>query len=365
MLKENEYSYLHTNEIVFIGHPDKIADQISDYILNAYLQQDINSRVAVETCCGKYKIFITGEITSDAVVDKTKIVKDLLNYFGYNADEWEVIDNTSLQSEDIKQGVDEGTDKELGAGDQGICYGYAFNDTKEYLPTAQVILQKFSKGYTKLFETDKRFKTDGKAQITGYYSETDKLIKIKTFLCSYQNTEEEREETDKILKDLIDKICMEYNITIEEYIFNPTGRFVIGGPLGDSGLTGRKLLIDNYHTFGKVGGGAFSSKDMTKVDRSGAYIARELAVKYLDKYFADNCEVEIGYSIGLSKPLSIRVRYYDSVKKQYFEVKPDPNDYDVCKVSNIVKRYNDKIKSDPNWILDICKYGHFTKKNLI
>ena len=191
------------------------------------------------------------------------------------------------------------------------------------------------------------------------------MPKIKTFLCSYQNTELEREDTDSILKNIIDNICSEYNIQIEEYLFNPTGRFVIGGPLGDSGLTGRKLLIDNYHTFGKVGGGAFSSKDMTKVDRSGAYIARELAVKYLDKYSADNCEVEIGYSIGLSKPLSIRVRYYDSSNNKYIEVKPDISDYDTCKVSNIVKRYNDKIKLDKNWLLNICKYGHFTQKELI
>ena len=364
MLKETEYEFLRSNEIVFIGHPDKIADQISDNILNAYLQQDINSRVAVETCCGKYKIFITGEITSRAKVDKVAIVKNILKYFGYNESEWEVIDNTCEQSADIAQGVDESDDKEMGAGDQGICYGYAFSETKELLPIAQVILQKFSKEYTKLFESDERFKADGKAQITGYYDSSYKLLKIKTFLCSYQNTEKEREATDGILKNIINNICKEYNIEIEEYLFNPTGRFLIGGIIGDSGLTGRKLLIDNYHTFGQVGGGAFSSKDMTKVDRSGAYIARELAVKYLELYGARNCEVEIGYSIGLAKPLSIRIKYYDPKDKCNKFQKPSEDDYETCKVGNIVKKYNKIIENNPNWIPEICKYGHFTKREM-
>lgn len=365
MLKENEYEFLRSNEIVFIGHPDKIADQISDNILNAYLTQDINSRVAVETCCGKYKIFITGEITSKANVDKIKIVKEMLSYFGYNKDEWEVIDNTCEQSIDIAKGVDSGVNKELGAGDQGICYGYAFSETREYLPVAQVILQKFSMEYTKLFETDSRFKADGKAQITGYYDASYKLLKIKTFLCSYQNTELERDKTDTILKNIIDKICKEYNIEIEEYLFNPTGRFEVGGIIGDSGLTGRKLLIDNYHTFGQVGGGAFSSKDMTKVDRSGAYIARELAVKYLDLKKARNVEVEIGWSIGLPKPLSIRIKYFDMKLNKMVFVKPTDEDYETCKVSNIVARYNKIIQENPTWLLNICKYGHFTKKEIV
>lgn len=364
-MKENEYTFLRSNEIVFIGHPDKIADQISDNILNEYLKQDLSSRVAVETCCGKNKIFITGEITSKAKVDKVAIVKKLLKYFGYNESEWEVIDNTCEQSSDIAQGVNENSEKEMGAGDQGIMFGYAFAETKELLPTAQVILQKFSKEYTKLFETDKRFLADGKCQITGYYDSGYQLLKIKTFLCSYQNTEKERDKTDKILKDIIDKICKEYNIEIEEYLFNPTGRFLIGGIIGDSGLTGRKLLIDNYHTFGQVGGGAFSSKDMTKVDRSGAYIARELAVKYLEKNNARNCEVEIGYSIGLSKPLSIRIKYYDQNEHCNKFQKPTEEDYEICKVSNIVKRYNDIIKNNPNWIPELCKYGHFTKREIV
>lgn len=360
-----EAAFLRTNEIVFIGHPDKIADQISDNILNAYLQQDINSRVAVETCCGKHKIFITGEITSKAKVDKVAIVKKLLKYFGYNENEWEVIDNTCEQSADIAKGVDESNIHEMGAGDQGICYGYAFAETEERLPVAQVILQKFSREYTKLFENDKRFKADGKAQITGYYDKNYKILKIKTFLCSYQNTEEERDKTDKILKDIITKICKEYDLEIEEYLFNPTGRFLIGGIIGDSGLTGRKLLIDNYHTFGQVGGGAFSSKDMTKVDRSGAYTARELAVKYLEKNNARVCEVEIGYSIGLAKPLSIRIKYFDmeSGKSKFQE--PSADDYETCKVGNMVARYNKIIKENPNWLLEICKYGHFTKKEIV
>ena len=365
MLNEESYEFLRSNEIVFIGHPDKIADQISDNILNAYLMQDINSRVAVETCCGKFKIFITGEITSKAKVDKVKIVKDLLRYFKYDETRWEVIDNTCEQSTDIAKGVNEDENKEMGAGDQGICYGYAFAETKELLPIAQVILQKFSKEYTKLFEMDDRFLPDGKCQITGYYDKSYRLLKIKTFLCSYQNTEKEREKTDKILKDIIDNICKEYAIEIEEYLFNPTGRFEIGGIIGDSGLTGRKLLIDNYHTFGQVGGGAFSSKDMTKVDRSGAYIARELAVKYLEMHNARNCEVEIGYSIGLAKPLSIRIRYYDLKDKCNKFQKPTSEDYEICKVGNIVKRYNNIIKNNPNWILEICKYGHFTKREIV
>ena len=243
---------LFSNEIVFRGHPDKVCDQISDAILDECLRQDKYSRVAVETMGGKGKIFVTGEITTNAKLDVEQIIKGVLVDIGYSADEYEIINNIGKQSLDIALGVDIG-----GAGDQGMMFGYACNDTEELLPLAQVILQKLSKEYFKLTKMFGDFLPDGKAQITGYYDDDFKLTKIKTFTISYQNTETDRKITDGLLKKIAINICKFYDIEVEEFLINPTGKFLIGGFEGDAGLTGRKIVVDTYHSFANVGGGAF------------------------------------------------------------------------------------------------------------
>jgi S-adenosylmethionine synthetase len=317
---------LFSNETVFRGHPDKVCDQISDAILDECLKQDKYSRVAVETMGGKGKVFVTGEITTKAEFDTEQIVKRVLDDVGYDSAKYEVVDNLGKQSPDIAQGVDVG-----GAGDNGMMFGYACDDTKELLPLAQVILQDFSKGYDTLRKTDPRFLPDGKAQITGYYDEDFKLQKIKAFTICYQNTEQERELTDKILMNLATRICELYNIEVEQFLVNPTGRFLIGGFEGDAGLTGRKIVVDSYHGFANVGGGAFSGKDPSKVDRSGAYKARQLAKRFVKQYGLKWCEVQLSYSIGVDKPMAVYVNS-DKGQRAY-----DASLYEECKPLNIIK----------------------------
>ncbi len=337
---------LYSNEIVFRGHPDKVCDQISDALLDEYLKSDKNSRCGIEVMGGKGKIFITGEVTSNAKVNVNKVVKEVLKDVGYRED-YKIINNLGVQSKDIALGT---SNNNLGAGDQGIMFGYACNQTDKYLPTAVVILQELSMKYDELRRNDMRFKSDGKAQITGYYDNDMNLLKIKFFTISYQNTELERDKTDKIIITIINNICKKYNIEVEKYLINPTGRFEIGGFEGDAGLTGRKLLIDNYHSFSKVGGGAFSGKDPTKVDRSAAYKARLIAVDYLKKYKLDWCSVSISYAIGIKKPLSI------SIDSNIGEIKVDRKLYKECEPKRIINDLNLLNKC----YYDTAKYGHFT-----
>lgn len=241
----------YSNEIVFRGHPDFVCDQISAALLRAYVDGDRNTRAGIEVMGGKGKIFITGEVTSNANVDVEKVTKRVLKDIGYSTD-YEIINNLGKQSGDIALGTN---DDVGGAGDQGMMFGYACDDTKELLPTAMVILQKLSKEYDELRKKDNRFLPDGKAQITGVYNDDFKLQYIKDFTISYQNTEEEREETDKILKDIATRISQEYGIEIRTFHINPTGKFFIGGFEGDAGLTGRKIVVDAYQSFANVGGG--------------------------------------------------------------------------------------------------------------
>jgi len=316
---------LFSNEIVFRGHPDKVCDQISDAILDECIKQDKYSRVAVETVGGKGKIFITGEITTKAKLNIEKIVKGVLDEIGYDSSAYEIIDNIGRQSSDIALGVDIG-----GAGDQGMMFGYACNDTPELLPTAQVILQNFSQAYEVARKNSDVFLPDGKAQITGYYTDDFKLERIKTFTISYQNTETDRENTDEIVKSIARRICDKYDVEIEEFLVNPTGKFMIGGFEGDAGLTGRKIVVDSYHGFANVGGGAFSGKDPTKVDRSGAYKARQIAQRYLIEKDLKWCEVQLSYAIGVAEPLAI---YIDS---SIGNIEPSEELYRECKPLNII-----------------------------
>lgn len=337
---------LYSNEIVFRGHPDKVCDQISDALLDKCLSQDKMSRCGIEVMGGKGKIFVTGEVTTKASIDVENVVKRVLKDIGYNSD-YEIINNLGVQSADIALGTNESV---MGAGDQGMMFGFACRDTKEMLPTAMIILQKLSRAYDKKCHAESDiFFPDGKAQITGYYDDNMRLQKIKTFTVSYNNCETKREYSDKWIKDTCDKICTEYGIEVEEYLINPTGKFLIGGFEGDAGLTGRKIVVDAYQSFANVGGGAFSGKDPTKVDRSGAYKAREIAKDYLQKYDLEWCEVQLSYAIGMQKPLAI---YITSDKG---DLPVEPLLYEECTPYNIIKDLN---------LRDICyeekaKFGHF------
>lgn len=342
---------LFSNEIVFRGHPDKVCDQISDALLDEYIKGDKKSRCAIETVGGKGKIFITGEVTSNTKVNVEDVVKSVLKDVGYLTD-YEIINNIGIQSKDIALGTN---DEVLGAGDQGMMFGYACNDNIYYLPTAMVILKELSKEYDNLLKVDNRFKSDGKAQITGYYDENMKLIKIKTFTISYQNTEKERKSTDKIIIDICNNICSKYNIEVEEYLINPTGKFEIGGFLADAGLTGRKIVVDSYQGFAPVGGGAFSGKDPTKVDRSGAYKARLIAIYYLKKYNLKWCRVQLSYAIGIRKPLAIYIDSNKGMLNDEVTINKYSNLYEECEPKNIIDDLN---------LLNECfyersKYGHF------
>ena len=315
---------MYSNEIVFRGHPDKVCDQISDALLDAYLANDPQSRCGIETVGGKGVIFITGEVTSSARVDVEKVTRRCLADVGYDPDRYEIVNNLGQQSRDIAQGVDVG-----GAGDNGMMFGYACNDTVQMLPTAMVILQEFSRFYDELRKHDARFLPDGKAQITGAYD--PELIRISHFTICYQNTEVEREETDRILILEAKRLCKKHGVTVETFLMNPTGKFLTGGFDGDSGLTGRKIVVDNYQSFANVGGGAFSGKDPTKVDRSGAYKAREIAKRYLIKESLKWCEVQLSYAIGMEYPLAV----YITSNKGDIEV-PESL-YEECTPAHIIK----------------------------
>ena len=335
---------LYTNEIVFRGHPDKVCDQISGALLDAFLKGDENTRAGIEVVGGKGKLFITGEVTSTAKVDVEAVARRVLESCGYPTD-IEIINNTSQQSGDIAMGVDIG-----GAGDNGMMFGYACDDTAELLPTAMVILQKFAREYDKLRLRDTRFKSDGKAQITGEYDKDFKLTRIATFTICYQNTEEERAETDLILENLATRISGEHNIKIEKFLINPTGRFEIGGFDSDAGLTGRKIVVDAYQSFANVGGGCMNGKDPSKVDISGAHKARELAKEILRKHKLKWCEVQLSYAIGQARPLAI---YIDSSAGN---IEPSEEMYTASEPRNIIRDL--KLK-EANYE-ELAKFGHFT-----
>lgn len=346
----SEVTKLYSNEIVFRGHPDKVCDQISAAILKECIRQDKNTRAGIEVMGGKGKIFVTGEVTTNADISVKKIVKRVLWDVGYY-DKYKIIDNLGKQSADINMGVDR-SNGEIGAGDQGMMFGYACDDTAELLPVAQVILQKFAEAYDEIRkERPLEFYPDGKAQITGEYDENFKLKKIKTFTISYQNWERSRESTDALIKSLASNIAAEYGIYVDEYLINPTGRFLVGGFEGDAGLTGRKIVVDAYQSFANVGGGCLNGKDPTKVDFSAAHKARELAKRILKEKNLRWAEVQLSYAIGVAKPVAI----YINSDKGYINVSEDV--YEECKPERIIKELG-LLEVDYE---ELAKFGHFTK----
>lgn len=315
---------LFTSESVTEGHPDKLCDYISDSVLDSFLALDPYSRVACETVAGKGEIYLTGEITSNAKVNIEEVVRNAIKEVGYTDEKHDidyrtckVIVNLSKQSSDIAMGVDKsletkkGEMESEGAGDQGLMFGFACSETDELMPLPISLAHKLAKRLT-LVRKEKiidYIKPDGKVQVTVEY-EGDTPKRIDTIVVSSQHNEDvSLEELKKDIKEKVIKPIVPNNLLDEntKYYINPTGRFVIGGPLGDSGLTGRKIIVDTYGGYSRHGGGAFSGKDPTKVDRSASYMARHIAKNVVANKYALKCEVQLAYAIGVAKPVSIYV----------------------------------------------------------
>ena len=328
---------LFTSESVTEGHPDKMCDQISDAILDALMEQDPMSRVACETCTTTGLVMVMGEITTKGYVDIQKIVRDTVREIGYtrgkygfDADTCGVVVALDEQSTDIAMGVDKAleakehtmSDEEIdaiGAGDQGMMFGYASNETEEYMPYAINMAHKLAQQLTKVRKdgTLKYLRPDGKTQVTVEYDEAGKPKRIDAVVCSTQHDPDVTQEQihEDIKKYVFDAIIPADMVDADtKYFINPTGRFVIGGPHGDSGLTGRKIIVDTYGGTGRHGGGAFSGKDCTKVDRSAAYAARYVAKNIVAAGLADKCEIQLSYAIGVAHPTSVSVNTFGTGK---------------------------------------------------
>lgn len=320
-------NYFFTSESVTGGHPDKICDQISDAILDAILAQDPNGRVACETCTTTGMVMIMGEITTTANVDIPAIARKVICDIGYDSSEKGFDGNTCAiltsidkQSPDIAMGVDR-----LGAGDQGMMFGYACDETEEYMPLAISLAHKLAAKLTlvRANGTLPYLRPDGKTQVTVEYAEDGTPVRVDTVVVSSQHSEDVTLE--QIRKDIIEKVVkttVPANLLDEntKYYVNPTGRFVVGGPMGDSGLTGRKIIVDTYGGYACHGGGCFSGKDPTKVDRSAAYAARYVAKNIVAAGLAKKCEVEFAYAIGVEEPVSVFVNTFGTGKKPDAEI---------------------------------------------
>jgi S-adenosylmethionine synthetase len=367
-------SYIFTSESVSEGHPDKVCDQISDAILDAYLKEDPNSRVACETLVKNNMVIVAGEITSSGNPNLEKIIRKTINEIGYDNDVYgfngnncEIINHISQQSPDIAQGVNEGEgeDLEQGAGDQGLMFGYACKETDSLMPAPIDLSHKLVMQHARLRKTKELewLRPDAKSQVSLIYGDDGKKIEgVSAIVLSTQHDPSISQEDLKkeVLEKIITPVIPEKLISSETKIFiNPTGKFVIGGPVGDCGLTGRKVEVDTYGGMSRHGGGAFSGKDPTKVDRSAAYAARYVAKNIVASNLADWCEVQISYAIGIAEPTSLNINTYGSNRLDN---------------ENIIKLVRENFDLRPKGIikmLDLKKpiykntaaYGHFGREN--
>ena len=373
--------FLFTSESVTEGHPDKICDEVSDAILDAMMEQDPMSRVACETLTNTGFIMVMGELTSNAQVDIPKVVRDTVVEIGYDRSEYGFDGNTCAvmvaldkQSPDIAMGVDkalearEGSledDLDTGAGDQGMMFGYATNETEEYMPYPIALAHKLSRRLTEVRKngTLPYLRPDGKTQVTVEYDKNNKPIRLEAVVLSTQHNPDVTQEQihEDIMREVFDVVLpAELRDENTKYFINPTGRFVIGGPNGDSGLTGRKIIVDTYGGWARHGGGAFSGKDCTKVDRSAAYAARYVAKNIVAAGLADKCEIQLSYAIGVAQPTSIMVDTFGTGKISEDElVKAIRENFDL-RPAGIIK------------MLDLRRpiykqtaaYGHFGRNDL-
>ena len=372
---------LFTSESVTEGHPDKIADQISDAILDSLLSQDAKSRVAVETLITTGQVHVAGEVTTNGYADVTNIVRDTVLEIGYNSSDKGFDGNScgvsisiGQQSQDIAQGVNDAFERRVsssvdpldlqGAGDQGLMFGYACNETPELMPLPISLAHKLAQQLTKVRKdgTLEYLRPDGKTQVTIEY-QTDRPVALNTIVIASQHAPDvdlEKRLAPEVKKFVIDPIIKEFNIDTNNVtvLINPAGRFVIGGPMGDAGLTGRKIIVDTYGGMARHGGGAFSGKDPSKVDRSAAYAMRWVAKNVVAAGLADRCEVQVAYAIGKAKPVGLFIETFGTEK------------FDVVKISQAVNEVFDlrpaAVIRDLNLLRPIygktAAYGHFGRE---
>ncbi|CAN5879725.1 methionine adenosyltransferase [soil metagenome] len=362
--------YIFTSESVTEGHPDKICDRISDSILDSFLKNDPDARVAVETMTTTGVVIVAGEVTSTHKMDVQPIVRNEINDIGYNKPEYGFDGNTcsvlvSLheQSPDISQGVTSNESKEQGAGDQGLMFGFAINETPEFMPLPITLAHNLS---LRLSEVRKRkeldwIRPDGKSQVSILY-EDNKPKSIDTIVLSTQHSPEISQEqiTEEITKFVINPVCSNWITSKTKVFVNPTGRFVIGGPPGDTGLTGRKIIADTYGGMGRHGGGAFSGKDPTKVDRSACYMARYISKNIVAAELATKCEVQIAYAIGVAKPVSIMVDTFKTSKVDEEKIETKVKDIFDTSPAGIIRTLDLK---RPIY-RKTSAYGHFGRRDV-
>lgn len=372
--------WLFTSESVTEGHPDKMCDQISDGILDAILQQDPNGRVACETVTKTGFVLVAGEISTDCYIDIPKIVRETVKEIGYDNAEYgfdhktcAVFTSIEEQSQDIAMGVDaadeykkdnQDTKDMIGAGDQGMMFGFACNETPELMPMPISLAHKLALKLTEIRKnkTVNYLRPDGKTQVTVEYHD-NKPVRIDTIVISTQHGPDvDRATIEKDLIELVINTTVPAELLDEntKYFINPTGRFVIGGPQGDSGLTGRKIIVDTYGGYSRHGGGAFSGKDPTKVDRSAAYAARYIAKNVVAAGLADKCEVELAYAIGVAKPVSVMVETFGTNKIDNEKIQEAINGNFDLRPAAIIEKFNLR---RPIY-KQVAAYGHFGRDDL-